>query len=150
MSAQSYVHNMFELAATAAKASKDPATQVGCVIVDKDKVVLATGRNGFPIGVEEHPHRWQRPDKYSFVSHAEMNAIALSARTGRRLDGGTIFITHAPCSICARLIIQAGITSVLYQDNPTSMPTEEFAIATLMLDEARVVTTRFPAATAAE
>lgn len=134
----SWIDNMFDMARVAADGSRDPATKVGCVVVDEDKVVLATGRNGFPMGVKETPERWERPEKYSFVSHAEMNAIALSARTGRRLKGGTIFITHPPCSMCARLIIQAGIEGVYYLDNPTSMPAEEFRIASQMLAEAGV------------
>lgn len=59
--------------------SKDPNTQVGCVIVDKDNCIVSVGYNGFPIGVDDDVFRWDKEDpednKHLYVVHAEMNAI---------------------------------------------------------------------------
>ena len=95
--------------------SKDPSTKVGAVIVDDDCNVLATGWNGFPRGVTDSEERLcHKETKYKFVVHAEANAIAASARTGRRLDGATIVVSSLyPCQVCAGLIAQAGIKRVI-------------------------------------
>ncbi len=68
---------LFILQATLiAQKSKDPSTKVGCVIVNDDNVILSTGFNGFPRGIEEDwKDRWKRPEKYHWVEHAERNAI---------------------------------------------------------------------------
>src|SRR3546814_12912837 len=75
-----------------------PSTQVGAVLVDADNHIIATGYNGFPPGIEETPARWQRPDKYERVIHAEMNAIAHAARAGHSTAGATLYCTHFPCN----------------------------------------------------
>src|SRR3546814_4797914 len=77
------------IAQDVASRSKDPSTQVGAVLVDADNHIIATGYNGFPPGIEETPARWQRPDKYERVIHAEMNAIAHAARAGHSTAGAT-------------------------------------------------------------
>lgn len=102
------------IAEAVATKSKDPITKVGAVIVGPDRQIVSTGFNGFPRNIEEVDWRWQRPIKYNFVVHAEMNAIYNAARHGIPLRGCHIFITGlAPCSKCAMGIIQAGIESVL-------------------------------------
>lgn len=91
--------------------SKDPSTQVGCVIVNDKCLVVAMGYNGFPRGVSDTADRLNdRPTKYLMVQHAEANAV-LNA-TGP-LDGATAYVTHPPCANCAGLLIQAGVTKVL-------------------------------------
>lgn len=127
-----------EMARLVASKSKDPSTKVGCVIVNSDKVVVATGYNGIPRGVEDRPERMERPAKYLWTSHAEENAVAQAARVGMALKGGIAFITHAPCSRCARTLIQAGIVEVIIDDGTTSMPMEEFDVAMKMFSEAGV------------
>jgi dCMP deaminase len=125
-----------------AKKSKD-STKVGCAIFGPDHEMLSEGFNGPPIGVKELPERRERPTKYLYTCHAEENAVALAARSGHRLKGGTAYVTHHPCSRCARSLIQAGIVRVVFDDGKTSMPLEEFAAAHEMLSEAGVAVTPF-------
>jgi len=95
----------------AERVSKDPSTQVGAVIVDKQNRIRGMGYNGFPKGVHDHEERYaDRPTKYSMVVHAEPNAI-VSARGD--LSGCTIYTSLFPCNECAKLIIQAGIKRVV-------------------------------------
>ncbi len=128
-----------DLAKQAATRSKDPSTKIGCVITTEDKVVVAMGYNGIPRGVMDKDERMERPAKYLWTSHAEENAVAQAARVGARLAGGTAFVTNVPCCRCARILIQAGITTVYHGGNATSMDDEEFRIATQMFKEAGVV-----------
>jgi dCMP deaminase len=107
-------------------------------VVSEDKIVAATGYNGLPRGVEDRAERMERPAKYLWTSHAEENAVAQAARVGAKLKGGTAFITHMPCSRCARTLIQAGIECVVVGKGKTSMPDEEFEVARTMFKEAGV------------
>lgn len=95
--------------------SKDPSTKVGAVLLDEHNNILATGWNGFPRGVQDTEERLcNRELKYPLIVHAEANAIAASARTGRRLEGATLVVSSLyPCADCAGLIAQAGITRVV-------------------------------------
>lgn len=108
-------HYLFGFAEHAATRSKDPSTQVGAVIVDGDGHLLMTGFNGFPTGITENKYRWERPQKYKRVVHAEMNAIGHCAKRGISTEGATLYCTHFPCNSagCARLIITAGIKHVV-------------------------------------
>lgn len=101
------------LADLVASWSKDPSTQVGAVIVREDGTIASVGYNGFPRFVDDSDDLYDnREEKYARMVHAELNAI-LNAH--ERLDGCTIFVTHPPCCSCAGAIIQAGITSVIYE-----------------------------------
>lgn len=91
--------------------SHDAETQVGVVIVDENKRILTTGYNGFPPGAEDHVLPNLRPDKYPFMVHAELNAIAASRQD---LRNSSLFSTHSPCRECAKAIITAGIKKVTY------------------------------------
>lgn len=121
----------------AALKSKD-STKVGAVLV-KDRVVLCAGFNGPPRGVADKAERFERPRKYLFAAHAEMNVITTAAREGVQTDGCDLYVTHTPCSACARLIIQSGIERVIIGDGTTSMPDEEFEAARQMFHEAQVI-----------
>jgi dCMP deaminase len=92
--------------------SKDPSTQVGCVVVRDDKTVASVGFNGFARGVIDVAGRYHmRELKYDLVVHGEPNAI-IAAR--EPLHGYTLYVTpFLPCSNCAALIIQAGIKRVV-------------------------------------
>lgn len=122
--------------------SKD-TTKVGAVIVTKSGDPISFGYNGFPSGVRELPERFERPAKYHFSEHAERNAIFLSRRD---LRGCVIFVTHFPCSDCARAIVQSGIRCVVFEksssDDPDSKYAQEhnesFLAATEILREGRV------------
>ena len=119
----------------AALKSKD-STQVGAVLVGKNREVLLTGYNGPPIGIKDTPERRERPEKYLFAAHAECNILAFAARNGIKTDGLTLFVTHYPCSSCAKTIIQAGISKVVVGPGTTSMPADEFRAARAMFAEA--------------
>jgi dCMP deaminase len=135
---RSWDEHFMDMAVLVAQRSKDPSTKVGCVVVSEDKIVAATGYNGLPRGVEDRAERMERPAKYLWTSHAEENAVAQAARVGAKLKGGTAFITHMPCSRCARTLIQAGIECVVVGKGKTSMPDEEFEVARTMFKEAGV------------
>jgi len=100
-------------AIAAADRSKDPSTQVGAALVDKDNHVFMTGFNGFAPGAVERPDMWERPQKYPMVIHAEVNAIGHAARKGSSTDGATLYVTHFPCNDCAKAIVAAGIKRVV-------------------------------------
>lgn len=121
----------------AATKSKD-STQVGAALVGPLREVLLTAFNGPPIGVEDKPERFVRPAKYLYASHAEANLIAFAARRGIRTEGMSVYVTHCPCAACARTLIQAGVSEVIYGPGVTSMPPEEFDAALQMFEEAGV------------
>ena len=99
------------LAEHIAQWSKDPSTKVGCVIASSDRRVVSTGFNGLPSGVEDSLERLTDRDlKYEMTVHAERNAI-INAR--RDLTGCRLYVTLRPCSVCAAMIIQAGIAEVI-------------------------------------
>lgn len=127
----------YRFAELAAQKSKD-STKVGAVLVGPEKEIRLTGFNGPPRGVIDSAERRERPAKYLFASHAEANLIAFAAREGISTKGCTVYVTHMPCSSCAKALIQAGIRCVVFGPGTTSMPYEEFQAATQMFDEAKV------------
>ena len=105
------------VALLAAERSKDPNTQVGACIVDDQNRILSTGYNGFPKGCSDDEFPWSRSgaegeNKYQFVVHAELNAI-LNSR-GKSLAGSKLYVGLFPCNECAKAIIQAGVSEVIY------------------------------------
>ena len=106
-----------------ARRSKDPSSKVGAVILDANLSVRAQGWNGAARGVKaDEDCRFTRPEKYKWAVHAEQNAIANAARVGIPLDGCTMVVTHPPCMVCAKLIVQVGIKKVI-----TFAPADDFA-----------------------
>ncbi len=105
------------IAILSAKRSKDPSTQVGACIVDKDNKVVGIGYNGFPIGCSDDNLPWERQaensnlTKYPYVVHAEANAILNSTKD---LHGARIYVDLFPCNECSKLIIQSGIKEVVF------------------------------------
>jgi len=115
-----YMMNVAEVIKTR---SKDPATQVGAVVVDSDRHIIGTGYNGFPANYSESAVLWQRPKKYDIVIHAEMNALQHCSKSPR---GSILYTTHYPCLQCAKLIAAAGIKEVVYwRDTTWSQESEE-------------------------
>ncbi len=112
-----------EIARLVASRSTCLRNQVGAVIV-KDKQILSTGYNGAPSGL---PHcldigclreqlnipSGERHELCRAV-HAEQNAIIQAAKHGVRIEGGTIYTTHQPCIMCAKMIINARLERVVY------------------------------------
>lgn len=105
------------IALLSAKRSKDPSTQVGACIVDKDNKVVSIGYNGMPRYCDDEQLSRNKNDdldsKYLYVCHAEFNAI-LNTRDGSHLNGCKIYVTLFPCNECAKAIIQTGIKEVIY------------------------------------
>lgn len=107
-------HRFMELAFLIASWSKDPSTKTGAVVVGPDREIRSTGYNGLVRGADDDiPERLERPTKYDFFEHAERNAIYNACLTGTSLKGCVLYATHAPCTDCARAIIQAGIKMVV-------------------------------------
>lgn len=105
------------VAQLAAKRSKDPSTQVGACIVNRDNKIVATGYNGMPNGVQDDSVPWTKEGpfletKYAYVVHAELNAILNSVLTDQ--TGCRIYVSLFPCNECAKAIIQSGIRHVIY------------------------------------
>ncbi len=126
-----------------ARWSKDPSTQVGCVVVGPDREIRSTGFNGFPRGIEDTAERLDdRDQKYPLVCHAEENAIMHAARIGVALKGCIAYVTWPPCTRCARSLIQAGVREVIYPDG-LEIPErwqEDFHLSSVMFAEAGVIT----------
>ena len=114
MSRISRTELFFEVALTMAKRSTCNRAKVGCVVV-KDNRIIATGYNG-ALPNDSHCNSLDCNDTKpcSNTIHAEMNAISYAAKKGIALDKSILYSTHLPCPICAKLIVQAGITSVYY------------------------------------
>lgn len=101
-----------DLSEAVSKKSKDPSTKVGAVIVDQNNTVVSVGYNGFVQGCDESKLSWERPHKYLYVIHAEMNALLFAKRD---LRGTKMFLTDAPCDNCLKHCLQAGIREIYYK-----------------------------------
>ena len=112
-----------ETAETFAELSYARRLHVGAIVV-KDDRIISIGYNGMPAGWDNNcEDEIQYPDAEGItlktkpeVLHAETNAIAKLAKSNESGLGATMFITHAPCLDCAKLIYQSGIGSVLYRN----------------------------------
>ncbi len=131
-----------ELTETVAKWSScyQQNRHVGAVIV-KENRVMATGYNGAPAGItscEEKGECLRRKlnipsgtqHELCFAVHAEQNAIIQAAKFGININGATLYCTHQPCVICAKIIINAGIKRVVYKEGyPDEFSMQLFAEA---------------------
>ncbi|MCK9615690.1 MAG: cytidine/deoxycytidylate deaminase family protein [Candidatus Omnitrophica bacterium] len=100
--------------------------RVGAVLI-KDKQILATGYNGAPMGVTHCDKVGCLREELKVPSgqrheicrglHAEQNVLLQAAKHGVSVRGSFLYITNAPCSICAKMIINAGIIEVIIADN---------------------------------
>jgi dCMP deaminase len=99
--------------------SKDPSSKVGAVAV-RERRILASGFNGFPVGMLDDERLADREQKYPRIVHAEQNVIAWAAREGVSLLGASLYLSPLhPCPDCAKLIVQAGFAEVVYLAGPT-------------------------------
>jgi len=97
-----------------ASRSKDKNTHVGAVVVGPDKEIRSTGYNSFPRGIIDwKDERQERPEKYYWMAHAEINAITNAALIGVSLKDCTLYTNGIPCATCGRAIINAGIQRVV-------------------------------------
>ena len=88
--------------------------QVGALLV-KEKMIISDGYNGTPSGFENNCEDENNITK-PYVLHAEANAITKVAKSNNSSDGATLYVTSSPCMECSKLIIQAGITRVVFSD----------------------------------
>ena len=117
-----------------------PNRKIGAVIV-KNKRIMTTGYNGAPAGVKTCVERGEclrrklnipsgTRQETCYAIHAEQNAIIQAARLGVSIEGATLYCTHQPCVICAKMIINAGIKRIVVKEGyPDEMSVK-------MLDEA--------------
>ena len=109
-----FIQAYMDVAERFAQLSSATRLQVGAIVVKDDRIV-SIGYNGMPTGWDnccEDENNKSKPE----VLHAETNAIAKLARSGESGLGATLFVTHAPCIDCAKLIYQSGITTVYYAE----------------------------------
>ena len=88
--------------------------KVGALVVT-DKMIISDGYNGTPSGFENICED-ESGTTFSYVLHAEANAITKLARSSNNSDGATLYVTASPCIECSKLIIQAGIRRVVYAE----------------------------------
>ena len=102
-----------------------PDRKIGAVIV-KNKRIVTTGYNGAPSGIKTCVERGEclrqklgiasgTRAELCYAVHAEQNAIIQAARLGSSIDGATLYCTHQPCVLCAKMIVNAGIQRVVYR-----------------------------------
>jgi dCMP deaminase len=99
--------------------------QVGAVLV-KERNILATGYNGTPSGISHCEQTGCLRQQLGIPSgerhelcrglHAEQNALIQAAKHGVAIAGATLYCTHSPCSICSKMIINAGLGKIVFQD----------------------------------
>lgn len=119
--------------------SRDPSTKVGAVIVDNKKRIVSIGYNGFPIGIEDDGRLNIRDIKLELIVHAERNALLFA---NKPLDNCILYTyPFMPCSICAGMIIQAGIKHVISCINNNERWIENFKISKQMFEEAGLTLT---------
>ncbi len=139
-----------EMAVLTAKRSTCLRRNVGAVIV-QEKHIVATGYNGAPRGLAHCGERGGclrqklgipsgQKHELCRALHAEQNAIIQAATLGQSIEGATIYITHQPCIICAKMIINAGIKKIVvkegYPDEMSVDILEEAGLKIVMLGEA--------------
>ena len=102
-----------ETAEAFAAKSQCPRTQVGCAIVLASGVV-SPGFNGMASG---GPNQWEfSPDGNPEVVHAELNSLGKCLEQGLSTKGANLYVTLSPCLECAKLLVRAGVTRVVYRD----------------------------------
>jgi dCMP deaminase len=89
--------------------------QVGALIV-KDEMIISDGYNGTPSGFDNCCEN-QQGDTHWYVLHAEANAILKVAKSTNNCAGATLYLTLSPCKECSKLVIQSGISRVVFIDS---------------------------------
>ena len=132
LSSMTWDEYFMHIATTVSIRSKDPITKVGAVLVNSDQHIVGTGYNGMPKGVDE-ALLWQA-DKHKMVLHAEQNCIAHATSNAK---GTTMYVTMYPCTSCAKLLVAAGVTRIVYSDTKyfNSDTAELFDSAGILVDQ---------------
>jgi dCMP deaminase len=119
-----FIKTYMDVAESFAKLSSAVRLQVGAIVV-KDDRIISIGYNGMPTGWDNCCEDIIRTDEVGFqvtktkaeVLHAETNAVAKLAKSSESGLGATMFVTHAPCIDCAKLVYQSGIATVYYKND---------------------------------
>ncbi len=124
------------VALLSAQRSKDPHTQVGACVANAQNKIVGVGYNGFPWGCSDDEMPWAREGdfldtKYPYVCHAELNAVLNSISFDLR--GCRIYVGLFPCNECTKVIIQAGISEIIYLSDKYK-DTDQVRAAKIMLD----------------
>jgi dCMP deaminase len=118
-----FIKTYMDVAESFAKLSSAVRLQVGAIVV-KDDRIISIGYNGMPSGWDnccEDDNKTKAE-----VLHAESNAVAKLAKSSESGLGATMFVTHAPCIDCAKLVYQSGIAAVYYKNDYRSTQGLEF------------------------
>jgi dCMP deaminase len=118
-----FINYFMDVAERTSRLSYAVRLKVGAIIV-KDDRIISIGYNGMPSGWDNNcEFEYKNPQTQitelvtrKEVLHAETNAIAKLAKSNESGIGATLFITHAPCLDCAKLIYQSGINNVIYRN----------------------------------
>jgi dCMP deaminase len=147
MARPSWDEYFMEITHLVARRSTCLRRQVGAVLV-KDKNILATGYNGSPSGVAHCLDVGCLRAQLGVPSgerhelcrglHAEQNAIIQAAKHGTNIDGATLYCTTMPCIICSKMIINAGIRRIVYEEGYADQ------LASEMITETAIVVDHFP------
>tara|TARA_B100000780_G_scaffold82757_1_gene56544 strand:- start:684 stop:1118 length:435 start_codon:yes stop_codon:yes gene_type:complete len=121
-----------------AKLSHCTRKNVGALIV-KDRMIISDGYNGTPSGFPNVCEN-SEGDTHWYVLHAEANAITKLARSLNSAQGATLYITLSPCRDCAKLILQSGISRVVYKHEYKDTSGIEFLDKSLIKTELLDVT----------
>lgn len=132
------------VALLSAQRSKDPNTQVGACVANKDNKIVGVGYNGFPAGCSDDELPWGRKGnllatKYPYVCHAELNAVLNSI--SKDLTGCRIYVGLFPCNECTKVILQSGIEEIIYLSDKYK-DTESVIASKKMLDLAPQISYR--------
>ncbi len=123
-----------------------PNRKIGAVIV-RDKRMITTGYNGASSGITSCVEKGEcirqklsipsgTRHEVCFAVHAEQNAIIQAAKLGVSIDGATLYCTHQPCSICAKMIINSGIVRVVFEHGyPDDFSIQMFTEAGVIVDK---------------
>ncbi len=125
------------VALLSAQRSKDPNTQVGACVANKQNKIVGVGYNGFPWGCSDDKLPWGRDGKYletkyPYVCHAELNAVLNSISCD--LKDCRIYVGLFPCNECTKVIIQSGIIEIIYLSDKYG-DTDAVRASKIMLDQ---------------
>ena len=122
--------------------SKDILKKVCALFIAPESLqILSTGYNGMPRGINENiEKRWERPEKYKYVVHAETNGIFNACRNGVSLKDSICIVTMFPCSSCAKALIQVGVKEIITLEPNFKHERwgEDFKYSFEMLNEAKI------------
>lgn len=119
-----YDEAYLQLARSWAELSHCQRKKVGAIIV-KNNMIISDGFNGCPSGFDNHCEDENGLTQW-FVLHAEANAILKVAKSTNNCDGATLYLTHAPCKDCSKLILQSGIKRLVFLEEYKDMSGVEF------------------------